>query len=248
MKFGCLRRWINPKAHFHRTRARLQRSLWKSSRRQRMHIRCVGGQMWCFCRTYTSLHLCKAFYKIYLLFKQSIRRVEAINGVRGARRAEGCSSPYCEQLPYVPTARRVLLFFRWPSVRIIRPCPTRHSRPYADSSRSPAPRSTGARSSATRSARKCRMLRGQNMLRLGWGEKLMFGPRFMWRKNQWATCSEANRFRHFSWKCPLPLSYKLFICWIMLSGVSVTHLQSFLLIGLSEDHCLLTLISMYCSN
>lgn len=58
------------------------------------------------------------------------------------------------------------LFFRWPSVRTTRPCQTPPSKPYADSSQSLAPRSTGTRSSATRSAKKCRTLRGQRLLGL----------------------------------------------------------------------------------
>lgn len=47
------------------------------------------------------------------------------------------------------------------SARTTRPCQTPLSKPYAGSSPSPAPRSTGTKSSATRSAKKCRTLNAE---------------------------------------------------------------------------------------
>lgn len=53
----------------------------------------------------------------------------------------------------------VLVCFRLPLTRITRPCRTQPSKPCAGSSLWRAPRSTGTRFWATRSAKRCRMLR-----------------------------------------------------------------------------------------
>lgn len=57
----------------------------------------------------------------------------------------------------------LILFFRWPLARTIRPCQTPLSKPYADNCQSPAARWTGPRSSVIRLEKRCRMLKSKRL-------------------------------------------------------------------------------------
>lgn len=87
-----------------------------------------------------------------------------------------------------------VLFLSKPSRKTIRPCQTPPSKPYADNSQSRAPRSTGTKSSATKSERRCRMLRGQRTVRV----KTVW-VKLMLAHNLWCCLKYCMSNGHFCW-------------------------------------------------
>lgn len=123
------------------------------------------------------------------------------------------------------------------SARTIKRCQTPRSKPYADSSQSLAPRLTGPRSLATRSARRCRMLRG--WLWQTDEEKLMLVWRCVMQHNVlYVLLKDVFGFFFFFF----PENDRL--CWALsgnafiiktLSSVTVAHLQTHMVIFLTTN-------------